>query len=106
SVLLKSKKHPLNSAQNPSLSFEQQNSGWMIGEGAGVIVLKNQNKVSEKEKTYAVVENIGNLPTPQAVDYRELFASGIETEDRRELEKLLKNNSDEPVALGAIKANI
>lgn len=105
-VLLRHKKHPLNNAQNPSLSFNQNDNGWMIGEGAGAIVLKNQHQTTDTEKVYSIIEEIGVFNADASIDYRELFASGIEQEDQKELKNLLENSAQIPVALGSVKANI
>ena len=105
-VLLRNKKHPINSSKNPSLSFNQNDDGWLIGEGAGAIVLKNQNQIAADEKVYSVIEELGDFQADLSVSYRELFASGITNEDQRELKNLIENGPEHPVALGSVKANI
>ncbi len=105
-VLLRNKKNQINNSKNPSLSFNQNDNGWMIGEGAGAIVLKNQKQTTKEEKVYSVIEGLGAFEADPSVSYRELFASGIDKEDQREQKSLIENSSQNPVALGSVKANI
>lgn len=103
-VLLRQKKHPVNTNPNPSCSFSLNNHGWLIGEGAGAIVLK---KNSEKHnKVYSVIDNIGKVNSQKALDYIELAVSGIYKEDLKEQKSLLQNKGSKPIALGSVKANI
>lgn len=103
-VLLRHQQHPINTAKNPSLSFDQHQNGWMIGEGAGVIVLKRADQV-QNEKVYAVIDKMGALENLEA-DYCELAATGIPEQDRQELTQILAIKKDTPTALGSVKANI
>ncbi len=105
-VLLRNKKHQLNSSKNQSLSFNQNDDGWMIGEGAGAIVLKSQNQTTEDERVYSVIEELGIIEADSSISYRELFASGVVIEDQRELKRLIEHSAQENVALGSVKANI
>jgi len=45
-----------NNDSGPTLSFEQDNDGWSIGEGAGAIVLKQTDQISKDERIYANLE--------------------------------------------------
>jgi acyl transferase domain-containing protein len=104
-VLLRQKEYATNTNPTPSFSFNTDNEGWMIGEGAGAIVLK-KNKVGAQEKVYAVIDEIGTANTQKSFDYLELAATGISAQDRSEQEQLFQNKSDRPIALGSVKANI
>ena len=117
-VLLRQKENPVNNSDNPSLSFDQSNNGWLIGEGAGAVVLKSEQKLkaeklglhaqSRQEKTYMVIDTIGPVKSSNAssIEYLELSASGIESEDREEEERLMQSVYTASVALGSVKANI
>jgi PfaB family protein len=104
-VLLRQKEHATNTNPTPSFSFNADNEGWMIGEGAGAIVLK-KNTLGAQEKVYAVIDEIGTANTQKSFDYLELAASGISAQDRSEQEQLFQNTSNSPIALGSVKANI
>ncbi|MEO0338051.1 MAG: PfaB family protein [Bacteroidota bacterium] len=103
-VLLRQKDQPLNSNDRASLSLGIGNDGWMIGEGAGAVVLK-QHKVEQEEKVYGVIDTIGPI-RKEAVAYIELAATGIPVEDRWEQTKLLQQQTDKPIALGSVKTTI
>ncbi|GAB5552552.1 MAG: hypothetical protein Sapg2KO_21430 [Saprospiraceae bacterium] len=104
-VLLRQQKHPTNPESDPSYSFNQNEKGWMVGEGAGAIVLK-KNTVGTKEKIYTVIDEIGKINPHKSFEYLELAATGIPHEDRYEQDQLLQNNANNPIALGTVKANI
>jgi PfaB family protein len=103
-VLLRQKDHQTNTNERPSCSFGMNNSGWMIGEGAGAVVLKN-HITSKDKKAYAVIDEIGAISTQQ-YNYIELAATGIAAQDHYEQNTLLQQQSNQPVALGSVKANI
>jgi PfaB family protein len=104
-VLLRQKQHRANTKNKPSFSFNEENEGWMIGEGAGAVVLVN-NVAEKNEKVYTVIDEIGTVNVPKSLDYLELAATGIPSQDRFEQDKLLKNNSNSSIALGTVKSNI
>ncbi|MEM6348830.1 MAG: PfaB family protein [Bacteroidota bacterium] len=85
------------------MSFNQNDNGWLIGEGAGAIVLTNGSQ--PQSQAYAIIDDIGTTLSTQ-VDYRELSATGIGAQDIAEQNELLKNNPQHPIALGSVKSNI
>jgi len=103
-VLLKQKDHPTHTDVNASCSFDKHNNGWMIGEGAGAIVLKN-NAV-QHDKVYAVIDSIGKASDQQSVEYIELAATGMSAQDQSEQVRLIQSRTKNPIALGSIKSNI
>jgi len=104
-VLLRNKKDAVNLSENPSISFNKKDTGWLIGEGAGAIVLKRV-AAAKKDKVYTVIDEIGKVGSTTNIDYLELAATGIERQDEVELQDLIKHKSNESVALGSVKANI
>ena len=103
-VLLKQKEHSSHSNPNPSCAFNDSNNGWMIGEGAGAIVLTSHNK--EQDNVYTVIDSISKISDQNSFEYIELAATGIAHQDQKEQEQLIQNNSKNPVALGSIKSNV
>ena len=104
-VLLRNKKDRINTAASPSLSLNEQDDGWLVGEGAGAVVLKKLSDAAE-DKIYAVIEGAGEArPLPEG-GYLELAATGINREDEAEQQLLLQQEQPNPVALGSIKTNI
>jgi len=104
-VLLRQKEHATNTNPKPSFSFNADNEGWMIGEGAGAVVLK-KNTHEKHEKVYTVIDEIGKANAEKSFDYLELAATGISAQDRSEQDHLFQNKSNTPTALGTVKANI
>lgn len=133
-VLLRHQQAPVNSGC-PTLSFDQHANGWLIGEGAGVVVLKRQaDAVQANDRIYAVIEAIhivqDTSPTPAAanvaqacrqalaseaisptdIGYLELFGSGVAAQDEAEargITAVYAAAADAPTtALGSVKANI
>ena len=104
-VLLRNRQHPLNSSENPSLFLNKNNTGQLIGEGAGAVVLKRTDDCTE-HKVYAVIDNLGESVAGNDCDYIELAATGTAEHDRREIETLQNRKSGGRVALGSVKANI
>jgi acyl transferase domain-containing protein len=105
SVLLRQKNASVNTGIN-TLSFDENCNVWIVGEGAGAIVLKSYEIAKEsQDKIYAVIDNCtlvknhGIYPSselvketckqafketniqPQDIGYLEVFASGIPHED-------------------------
>jgi PfaB family protein len=105
-VLLRNKKHKINTANKPSMAFNASDSGWLVGEGAGAIVLKRVQDAAQ-DKVYSVIEEIGTEQALDNVGYIEVSATGKHEEDRLELESLFQNkNSSQKIALGSVKATI
>ncbi len=86
-VLLRNQKDAINQSENPSISFNKDDKGWLIGEGAGAIVLKRVEAAKE-DKVYTVIDEIGKVSSLEGVGYLELAATGIEQQDKEELELL------------------
>ncbi|KAM3100748.1 PfaB family protein [Phormidesmis sp. 146-12] len=118
-VLLRSQIAPLNTG-TATLGCDRASNGWMVGEGAGAVVVKRLD-TAQDDRVYAVVDAISlvqdeptrsnNLPLspqPQAVDqscqqafqqagitpdevgYVEMFGSGIAEEDAAEVAGLTR----------------
>ncbi|BDS11133.1 PfaB family protein [Aureispira anguillae] len=104
-VLLRNQKSPANTAENPSLSFNQDDKGWLVGEGAGAVVLK-RSKDALEDKVYATIDNIGKAQKSLDIGYQEVVASGIPEQDQAEIAQLLQTEQQQAVALGSIKTNI
>ena len=104
-VLLRNQKNNVNLAQNPSLSFNKKDEGWLVGEGAGAIVLK-QKKAAQNDKVYACIDDIGKTQAIPNSAYLELAATGIPEQDATEKDFLLANQPTKAIALGSVKANI
>ncbi|MCB0588650.1 MAG: type I polyketide synthase, partial [Phaeodactylibacter sp.] len=90
---------------SPSLSLNEQEQGWLVGEGAGAVVLKKLSDAGE-DQIYAVIEGIGKARQLPEGGYLELAATGINREDEAERKQLLEQLPQAPTALGSIKANI
>ena len=57
-VILRQREIPLNTGK-PTLSFDKRVNGWMIGEGAGSVILKRMDAAKkDKEKIYATIDSI------------------------------------------------
>lgn len=95
----------LRKKENLNTSFSTSNDDWLIGEGAGAIVLK-KNIANNNEKVYTVIDELGSSNSVRSIDYLELAATDILSNDRSEQNQLLQNNSEKPIALGSVKANI
>jgi PfaB family protein len=104
-VLLRHKKDKVNAAANPSLSLNKGEQGWLVGEGAGAVVLKRADTIQD-EKAYAIIDHIGQAKGLPEVDYLELAATGIAREEEMERQYLLENKPRGEVALGSVKTNI
>ncbi|WP_373400806.1 beta-ketoacyl synthase N-terminal-like domain-containing protein [Algoriphagus halophilus] len=103
-VLLRQKENPSKHTINPSTLFSTNSNNWLIGEGAGAVVLK-KHKSDSSDKVYAVIDEIGSWKTGNSIDYLELAATGIVTQNQFEQNQLLKKKPKNSVALGTIKAN-
>jgi len=104
-VLLRNQKNKINQNGQPSLSLNKGDEGWLVGEGAGAIVLKKTSEVKE-DKVYATIDSVGKNLTVQNVGYHELANTGIDSEDNEELNNLTISSNSIPTALGSVKANI
>ena len=105
-VLLRNQKNKVNQKSNPSIALDQSNQGWIVGEGAGAIVLCKSDQTKGK-KVYATIEGAMSKQAPQNdVGYIELASTGIAQEDKKELDFLKANTTKQPVALGSVKSNI
>ena len=104
-VLLRNKNDKINQAQNPGLSLNKNDNGWLVGEGAGAVVLKKQSD-AKNDKVYAVIDGIGKTKAVKKGGYMELTATGIAAQDKLEKQFLLKNKPTKAVALGSVKTNI
>ncbi len=102
-----------------TLSFDQKANGWLIGEGAGAVVLKRyEDAKQDGDRIYATIDAIGlqqdvdpdpihQVPkaesvaracqqafsaagvTPEEIGYMEVFASGVAEQDEAEIQGLL-----------------
>ena len=103
-VLLRNQKHPINTTSYPSLPFNKNDNGWLIGEGAGAVVLTSASQSSTE--AYAIIDEIGKAKTPAQAGYLELAATGIEEQDIEERNNLIQFKPTHPTALGSVKTNI
>ena len=127
-VLLRNRNFPLNSGKS-TLSFDRDVNGWMIGEGAGTLVLKSlENAKTDREQIYATLDSVAfsngisaksvedaarqalkkaKLKT-QEIGILEVFGSGNEIEDKAEMSGLSKlySGQNSTCAIGGIKANL
>ncbi|HYX17849.1 MAG TPA: PfaB family protein [Nostoc sp.] len=118
----------------PTLSYDCNASGSIVGEGAGAIVLKRYEKAKhDRDRIYAVIDTVSHLyesstnaaesvkqschkafakarVSPADIGYLEVFASGNEQQDRAEIQGLIQAyqvpNSELSCAIGSVKANI
>lgn len=104
-VLLRNQQSPASTVAKPSLSLNKEDKGWLIGEGAGAVVLK-RSKETLKDKVYATIDHIGKAKTALNIGYQELVASGIPVQDNEEILQLLKTKQEQDVALGSVKTSI
>ncbi|MGD1875266.1 MAG: PfaB family protein [Mastigocoleus sp.] len=114
SVLLRQQFAAINTGIN-TLSFDENVNGWMVGEGAGAIVLKRyQTAKDEKDRIYAVIDAFSLIQNnhqdkspefvkqackkafenldinPKDIGYLEVFGSGIPQEDEAEIKGILQ----------------
>ncbi len=105
-ILLRNLVDTVNQNQQPSLSFNVDDYGWLIGEGASAIVLKANETISEKDTVYAKIDAIGDVTIDNNIALQELVASGFKQEDQLEQEQLVANTPTSKIALGSVKTNI
>lgn len=95
-VLLRNRQSAVNTKEKPSLHLNHDDQGWLLGEGAGAVVLKNSKNTTTKDTIYAELTAIGsNLPSQQ-IAYQELA-----TLDVQQPPKL-----NQPIAVGSVQSNI
>ena len=127
-ILMRQRKIPINYSKS-SLTFDKDVNGWMIGEGAGTVVLKRvQNARKDDEQIFAIldavefsngisadsVEKAGKKALKSAnlnsneIGVLEVFASGNELEDKAEMSGLknLYSGKKPTCAISGIKANV
>ncbi len=131
-VLISNKIDRINRGK-ASLSFDRDVDGWLVGEGAGAVVLKS--KIENGDRVYAKIDAVSLVSTettkdnnPLAVSCRDAFAkanitasdigyvevcaSGISHQDDTEIEGLIaaySENTEKDLlscAIGSVKANI
>jgi PfaB family protein len=114
SILIRQQTNPVN-AGSAAFGFDANAQGWMIGEGAGAIVLKRAD-LAQEHRVYATIDAISMVYTapeaaasfpqtpqatavvqaceqafqmaqvrPEAIGYLEVFGSGIALEDEAEI---------------------
>ena len=105
-VLLRNLIDTINQNKQPSLSFNAEDYGWLIGEGASAIVLKASDATTDKDTVYATIDAIGDLSTDKNIALQELVSSGFREEDALEQAQLLANKTDTKIALGSVKTHI
>lgn len=129
-VLLRNQQDPVNTG-TPCFGMNSETDGWLIGEGAGAIVLKRKDDAErEKLPVYANIDTIrietgsdqttvansaknalqqANLK-PSDIGYLELYGSGTEQETAAELNGLttIYQKDTKPLTLpvGSVKSNI
>ncbi|MEQ8676957.1 MAG: beta-ketoacyl synthase N-terminal-like domain-containing protein [Aggregatilineales bacterium] len=121
SVIMRNTRAPIGTVQTAGI--EASANGWLVGEGAGAVVLTRADTADE-DHVYATIDAVSiknDLAsaiqdahhtagiTPADVGYVELYASGISEEDRAEIEALTSayRGNDAPIsAMGSVKANI
>ncbi|GAB1545025.1 hypothetical protein NUACC21_77010 [Scytonema sp. NUACC21] len=118
----------------PTLSYDRNGNGSMLGEGAGAIVLKRYEKAKQdSDRIYAVIDSVvvthkaSATPSesarqccyrafeeaevePTDIGYLEVFGSGIEEQDKAEINGLLQAyhvpGAELSCAIGSVKSNI
>ncbi|MBW4554945.1 MAG: type I polyketide synthase [Trichormus sp. ATA11-4-KO1] len=79
SVLLRNQKSAINTGVN-TLSYDQNVNGWMIGEGAGAVVLKlHETAKQDNSRIYAVIEALSLVENPKSQIYSIPTALNAET---------------------------
>lgn len=123
-VLMRQQMAPLHDHSTaPTLGFSQHSTGWLIGEGAGALVLQTPNKTT---RAYAIIEAIACAPAtpdgvalaarsalkaaaiqPREVDYIEVSAGGFPYQDDVEMRGLADAYaSAQGSVMGSVKTNI
>lgn len=134
SVLLRNQLVEINTGVN-TLSYDKNANGWIVGEGAGAVVLKlHDTAIGQGDRIYAVIDAISLLPQhpssscdsaavtqvcqrsfqiadiyPKDIGYLEVHGSGVDAEDTTEIAGLLAAYQSTPelsCAIGSVKANV
>ncbi len=124
-VLMRQQMSPLHDhATPPTLGFSQDNTGWLIGEGAGALVLQ---RADQTKQSYATLEALACAPAtaagvtlaaqtalqaanirPDEVGYIEVNAGGFPYQDEAEMLGLALayplHNAE--TVMGSVKTNI
>ncbi len=127
-VMLRQRNFPLNYG-DATLSFDKNAHGWLIGEGAGTVILKSVELAKKTdEQIFATIDSVGfstgisqesvenaanhalaeaNISASE-IGMLEVFGSGMIAEDSVEMIGLAKayEKADAGCALGSIKANV
>jgi acyl transferase domain-containing protein len=118
----------------PTLSYDCDVNGWMVGEGAGAVVLKRYERAKyDRDRIYATLDAVSLMyesttslaesvrqTCQKAFDkagvcstdigYLEVFGSGVEQQDEAEIQGLIQAyqvpNPELSCAIGSVKANI
>ncbi|OQY45374.1 MAG: hypothetical protein B6242_10465 [Anaerolineaceae bacterium 4572_78] len=76
-VVLQQKLAPMNTGKS-TMSFDHDVNGWLVGEGAGAVVLKRADNVQKAhDKIYAVIESVSLVQSPNNVDF-EIQPQGVQ----------------------------
>ncbi len=126
-VLLRNQWSKINTGVN-TLSYDEKANGWIVGEGAGAVVLKRHDTAKANgDRIYAVVDAVsfGSVSAtaevcnqafqiagiqPTQVKYLEVCGSGVPQEDEAEITGLVQaypaGDNDLYCAIGSVKTNI
>jgi len=132
-VLWRNQLASINTGES-TLSYDCNANGWMVGEGAGAVVLKRHERAKQdQDRIYAVIDAVNLIQNSSAtatesvrqscqqafdragvrstdIGYLEVFGSGVEQQDEAEIQGLIQayrvSNSELSCAIGSVKANI
>ncbi|MDX1992337.1 MAG: PfaB family protein [bacterium] len=123
-VLLQNGRSPVGT--KAAAGIDRESDGWLVGEGAGAIVVRAADagmQQTQNDDVYAVIDSLAIAPSvqeaahsalaeagilPSDVGYLELHASGIPQEDTAEIEGLaaVYRGDDPTCAIGSAKATV
>ena len=128
SLYLKTRRSKMSTNQEPTISFDQSNDGFFVGEGCGALVLRRLEECdpNSSPQIYCTIDGVGcstsvataaNTAVQQAhittneIDYVEISADGEDQLDTAELIGLstsMSNNnaSVKSIAVGCAKATV
>ncbi|MBN1627700.1 MAG: 3-hydroxyacyl-[acyl-carrier-protein] dehydratase FabA, partial [Deltaproteobacteria bacterium] len=76
-VLARNLSNPVNQG-TPSLSFNQDTNGWLVGEGAGAVVLTRVDKAAgEGRRIYAVIDDISLIQSKAPINALNRYSSTL-----------------------------
>ncbi|MBD1896953.1 PfaB family protein [Coleofasciculus sp. FACHB-129] len=131
-VLFRQQLAPINQGI-PTLSFDENANGWMVGEGAGAVILKrHETAKQEQDRIYAVIDAISLIQDnanhqstsdriltqacqqafdlagihPTDIGYLEVFGSGVASEDEAEIKGLLSAYQTSQASLGCCLGSV